>query len=172
MTATSQPLMIVATVLVVATAIGLGGLRAARASNSLDVAQDGWNKLVAEADEVASLRARNPTASWAEHDASAVLARVNAVLADAGVRAEQFGRLAPDAAGNARSKAGPVKRQAMRLALNDLSCVELGAFLSLWREREPLWVPTRIELARAREEEAKRVDCAIVLTTLITEAGP
>ncbi len=149
--------------LVLAVTMVVGLVRARGAAGDAASARASLDGLIAESNEILALRANAPRVSFAEHDPAAVLSRVNELLIDAGVSSQCFEKLAPDS--TTRATSGALRRQSMRLSLRSIALPELGQFFALWRDREPQWTPSRLEVTRRREDD--RLDVAIVLSTWV-----
>lgn len=168
----------IATIAVVALGIGISrhkGATAQAASARLLLKQTSH-----DVQQIIELRARHETIADRKRPDQDVIARVNAVLADAGIASSSFGGLQSEAesgivygSGNARSN---VRRQAVRINLNQLTIAQIGEFLARWTATQPLWIPTRIELTHSREKdqaEHGRYTLTLVLSALyVSEENP
>ena len=164
----------------------LGGVAAARSLDSRRSALAERESLAAGAAEdvstVLELRGRRERASLRERPKQDLIARVRGVLKElsladaafAGIQAEGDGPV-----GGAATDAGGVggfRAQSMRLSLHGVALADLGRFLARWRESQPLWTPTSIELlpvaGRAGKEKDKdagaveRFDASVVLVSV------
>lgn len=160
-----------------AVAVGARSLESRRAelaereSLAADAAQD--------VRTVLELRGKRERASLRERPRQDLIARVRATmketsLADsafAGIQAEGDGPVGERSPGDAAE----FRAQSMRLSLRGVALADLGRFLARWRESQPLWTPTSIELLPVaatqgkRKEEvgsAERFDSTIVLVSV------
>ncbi len=115
-----------------------------------------------DAGRVLALRASRQTVAEQKRPEQDVIARVNAVLAEAGLGERHFGGLRPESdsavPGSAR------RRQTLRITLRQLGLSELGAFLERWAVSQELWTPTRVELSRAQTQaDPGRYDVSMLI---------
>lgn len=106
-----------------------------------------------------------------------VIARVNSVLAEAGIPSDRFGGLRPESDAALPSSTQGVsiyRRQSVRVTLNDLSVQQIGQFLSRWISNQPLWVPTRIELTHSGDSKnpANYAVSMILSATYVSHEAP
>ena len=149
--------------------------RLTAAENELDAARKSLNAAMTDAREILQLRAQRQRIAHAEHPTQDVIARINSVIAEAGLPSRCFKSLTPssntvinNAGGSASDGTIKYRRQSLRLSLEDLEPPELGRFLTRWRSTQPLWTITSIELAhqRSRNRTDGRYDITIILTAL------
>lgn len=135
---------------------------------------------------ITDLRQAQPRIARAEHPTQDVIADVNRVLDGVGLDAAVLRSLSPqrdesiesaDATGGIGGGGGGdmYRRQVMRLSLAELEPAELGAFLMAWRDAEPLWKITRLEMTHPRnlrpnDTNAGRYDVALDLTAIYVDA--
>ena len=139
--------------IIAAVPIMLSAARLANAQSQLDGAHARLRQTITVAQRIVELRSAQQTVGEQKRPDQDVIARVNAVLAEAGIPSNQFGGLRPEsdaALPNANAGGVAYKRQSVRITLNDLSVIQIGAFLSKWTESQPLWIPTRVELTHVR----------------------
>ena len=89
------------------------------------------------------LRARRDVVAAARRPPQDVIALVNATLREAGVPADRFKNLEPE---NDVPTGTGLRRQTLRLQLEQVTVPQLGQFLAAWRSGQSLWTPTSLEL--------------------------
>jgi len=108
--------------------------------------------------ELADLSGKQERIGTQERPRQDVLALLNSVMAEAGVPSASFRSLDVEADVAVRigtgAEAGRYRRQSLSLVLERLSPAQLGAFLEIWRARQRLWIPTRLELTHVRDPRA------------------
>ncbi|MFO0826729.1 MAG: hypothetical protein U0572_01160 [Phycisphaerales bacterium] len=129
---------------------------------------------------VLELRGKRERASLRERPRQDLIARVRTVMRETSLAEAAFAGIqsegdAPAGEGAAGEAAG-FRAQSMRLSLHGVALAELGRFLARWRESQPLWTPTSIELLpvaarpgrQSKEEDAavERFDSTIVLASV------
>jgi hypothetical protein len=121
-----------------------------------------------ETQRLLELRAREDVVASARRPPQDVIALVNAALREAGIPADRFKNLEPESdvpTGNG------LRRQTLRLLLEQVSLPQLGQFLQQWRARQGLWTPTSVELthrlaggaAADQAEKDDRFDVRVVV---------
>lgn len=106
-----------------------------------------------KAREVLALRGRSERVAAAERPKQDIIAQINAILAEVGVRSDALTALEPlsDATlGRGSESDARYRRQAVSATLERLSVPEIGRFLAEWESRQPAWVPTQLELYHVR----------------------
>lgn len=131
--------------------------RHADAQTRLASAQSSLSQTLDQARRIMDLRGRQQTIAEQKRPDQDVIARVNTVLAEAGIPSDRFGGLSPESDA-ALPSADPTaahihRRQSVRITLNDLTVSQIGEFLARWSVSQPLWVPARIELTHSRNEK-------------------
>jgi hypothetical protein len=119
-----------------------------------------------------------------------VIAQVNAVLAEVGIPSRSLRSLSPESNTQIASPTGggawggggggsgtervKLKRQSLRMVLENLSVQEIGAFLIKWRSAQQVWTTTRIELTHAggRDANDDRYDATLLISALYVEDMP
>ena len=140
------------------------------------------HEVAGNAVQVLSLRGRQERASLGERPKQDLIARANSTLSAVGISRSVLAGVTTEADGAAPIAAsrqsgsggslpgGEVRAQAMRVAFKGIEPQQLGAFLERWRDTQPLWTPTSIELSRANSKEttpgAERFDASIVLSVI------
>lgn len=123
------------------------------AESQLATATLNLNQTIGDSQRILELRARQQTIAEQKRPDQDVIARVNAVLAEAGIPSDRFGGLRPEsdaALPGPNQNATGYRRQSVRITLNELSVDQIGSFLSKWTQTQPLWIPSRIELTHSR----------------------
>ncbi|MBL9032105.1 MAG: hypothetical protein JNM80_10420 [Phycisphaerae bacterium] len=124
--------------------VGLAARSAANAHGDFSSARAVLNATLADARELARLRAAAPPAP--RRPSSGLQPRLAAVLASRGLPASTLASLAPEP----EAPAGPGRRaQRATLVLAPITLPHLGAVLAAWREAEPDWTATSIDLSQA-----------------------
>ncbi|MBX3356676.1 MAG: hypothetical protein KF724_13355 [Phycisphaeraceae bacterium] len=128
-----------------------------------------------DARQVLSLRSLRQRASMGERPRQDLITRINETMSAVGIPRGALGGVTTDTDGPISSAAdlapgGELRAQAMRVALKGIQPQQLGAFLEHWRETQPLWTPTNIEMSRAPSKDAapgaERFDISLVLSVL------
>ncbi len=141
--------MVLCVTVVAVTASRVATTRSQAASTQLALDQ-----VVRDAQEVIDLRGKQQRVELRERPPQDVIAQVNAVLAEVGIPSKAMRSLTPESdsamvSGNTPGDA-KLKRQSVRLVLENLSIQEIGAFLLKWRSTQSIWTTTRIELAHVQ----------------------
>jgi len=122
-----------------------------RAETEADRAERLHQAIAADVGEVTRLEASRETVSLQERPPQDVIALVNAVLAEVGLRELHLKRLTAESDAALPRQAGDsgpeFRRQSVRLVLQGMTMPELGQFLARWRTQHPVWTPARLELA-------------------------
>ena len=127
-------------------------------------------RLINEAQQIIRLRSKQQRIADHKRPEQDVIARVNTMLAEAGIPPERFGGLRPE--WDAALPNTAYRRQSVRISLNELSIIELGAFLDQWSQSQPLWTPTRLELSHARSKlDDDRYNIVILITATYLANG-
>ena len=137
-----------------------------------DTALTAQQRVINEAQQIIRLRSKQQRIAEHKRPEQDVIARVNTTLAEAGIPPERFGGLRPDS--DAALPNTAYRRQSVRITLDELSIIELGAFLDQWSQSQQLWTPTRIELTHARSRPGSdryRYDAAILITATYLANG-
>ncbi len=137
-----------------------GRLSRARAHDRSAVSS--LERVAHDAGRVLALRASRQTVAEQKRPEQDVIARVNAVLSEAGLAERHFGGLRPESDSAVPGSAH--RRQTLRITLRQLGLAELGAFLERWAASQELWTPTRLELSRAQTQaDPGRYDVSILI---------
>ncbi len=139
-----------AVVLVAAGTVLLSAGRLARARAHFRAAESLLEVVARDAGRVLDLRESRQTVAEQKRPEQDVIARVNAVLAEAGLEERHFGGLRPES--DSSLPGNTCRRQTIRITLRQLGLSELGAFLERWAASQELWTPVRIELSHVRTE--------------------
>ena len=107
----------------------------------------------ADAERVLALRTRTQTAAAGLQPQQDVFQQANQAIAAAGLRGVAVRSVTPagDRALDAGSASPPRRAQSVRIVLGPITVHELGAFLTRWRQDQPLWTITAIDLASPRD---------------------
>jgi hypothetical protein len=163
--------------------VAVAARRLAAAGERFDAAAVAIASARHDVDRLAELRGRRDRASLAQEPQQDVIKRVNAVLVEAGVDPRLFEGLAADsdapltgaAAGSGAT--GQYRRQSVRVSLKSIELGDLGRFLARWRQTQPAWTPTRIDLLRPATAAppgaagAARFEANLVLSTIYWAPG-
>jgi len=103
--------------------------------------------------------------SRASHDNRTLAARVAAILADAGLPRDSLASLSPETQQNLSNTT--LARRRASLTLSPVTLPELGRFLDHWRQAEPAWTVTAIDLNPQRQS-VSTVGGDLPLRVLIT----
>ena len=161
---TLRPVLVVALLLAALTAsVFVSARRLGGVWIHLQAARVSLMSTESDAQRILELRAKQQRIAEHKRPQQDVIARVNTVLAEAGISLDRFGGLLPES-DSALPGAGTYRRQSVRMTLNGLTIPKLGAFLAQWADSQHLWTPTRIELTRARNHnDPARYDVNIVI---------
>jgi hypothetical protein len=155
--------------------ITLSAKKLGAAQAQLQAAQSALQRLSREAQEVLELRGREQRVELRQRPQQDVIAQVNAVLAEVGIPSRNLRSLSPESDSQVASAATTtkLKRQSLRLVLENLSLQEIGGFLIKWRSSQQIWTTTRIELThiRGQEQDANddHYDATLVISALYVE---
>lgn len=148
-------------------------ISASRLSNARmqhDAALTARQRLINEAQQIIRLRSKQQRIAEHKRPEQDVIARVNTTLAEAGIPPERFGGLRPES--DAALPNTAYRRQSVRITLDELSIIELGAFLDQWSKSQQLWTPTRLELSHARSKiDEDRYNIVILITATYLANG-
>lgn len=148
--------------------ISAGRLNSSRMQHA--AALTAQQRIINEAQQIIRLRTKQQRIAEHKRPEQDVIARVNTTLAEAGIPSERFGGLRPES--DAALPNTAYRRQSVRISLDELSIIELGAFLSRWSTTQRLWTPTRIELTHARSRQGSdRYDATILITATYLADG-
>jgi len=166
-------------------AVAISERRLVQARGDFAAAQIALQQAAGDAQEIMDLRAARQTVESHQRPTQDVIAQVNSVLADVGIPSRALRSLAPESEGSAVASAptaqgGRLLQQSLRLVLEDLTPEQVGAWLAQWRIAQPIWTPTRIELAHSRiagageavNRDGNRYDATILLTALYLADEP
>jgi len=92
------------------------------------------------------LRGRRQTIAAEAKPEQDLIARVNTTLSASGISTSRMKSLTQESDRAVGPEAEGLRQQSVRVVLEPVTTPELGAFLARWREEQPLWTPTRIEL--------------------------
>ncbi len=167
-------LLFVTVMLLCVVSVMRSALRLSDAHMHADARQSALHDTAALAAEITALRDQEQRVERQSRPEQDVIARVNAVLSKIGLPQSSFSGLSPetDVAVQSRSSTSGseprLRRQTVRLNLSDLDLAELGQFLAAWRETNPMWTTTRIDLNHktGRNVSGNRYDVTILLSAL------
>lgn len=103
--------------------------------------------VTADADELARLRSGSASPRGEARDASELPARLSATLSGCGLPSTAVQNFT--AAPGRRTGPDRVRRQRATVVFNQITLPQVGRFLESWREAEPEWVVSSIELLPA-----------------------
>jgi len=128
---------------VLAFVVALRAHALAAANTLADAREASLTQVEQETQRLIDLRARQDVVAAARRPPQDVIALVNKTLREAGVPTDRFKNLEPE---SDVPTSGGLRRQTLRLLLEQVSLPQLGQFLAEWRTRQDLWTPTSIEL--------------------------
>ena len=150
--------------------IVISASRLSDATMQLDAALTAQQRVINEAQQIIRLRTKQQRIAEHKRPEQDVIARVNTTLAEAGIPPERFGELRPES--DAALPNTAYRRQSVRITLDELSIIELGAFLNQWSQSQQLWTPTRLELSHARSKiDEDRYNIVILITATYLANG-
>lgn len=159
-------------VVICVTAISHSAIRYAEAKRSSDAIERATGEMAEQASEILVLRSTQQRIELYPRPAQDLIARVNAVLSESGINQRRFKGLNPEsdvavpipAPGSEQI----IRRQTVRLTLQNLEPSELGEFLQLWKKNNPIWLPTRIDLTHSGSARSQdnRYDAVLLLSAL------
>lgn len=130
--------------------------------------------------EISRLRAQEQRIEASSRPARDLIARVTQALEQARVPSSRFKSLVQEsdvalAPGAGESGGSGLRRQALRLTLDDVSVAELGEFLQAWRAAQRVWAVTEIALAHperggsANSGSGQQYRATMLITALYAE---
>jgi hypothetical protein len=126
-----------------------------------------------DARQVVSLRGHREHSSLAPRPTSDVLARVNQTLSDCGLPASTLRDLVQEGDTVIDQGAPVMRRQVVVATLEPVELDQLGRFLHLWTDNQPLWTPFRLDMTHVGSDDAPTYGCRVSLAaTYFEEAGP
>ena len=138
------------TILLVATVIGIAAVLATAAH--LNTARSAFRsesarleKLTQDVRSLEYLRTAEAHAQSGEPPEDDLLGAVRTTISHAGLQTNSFQGLSTTGDQPVRGREG-YRRRAYRVQLTGLDATDLGSFLAIWREDQPLWTIERIEL--------------------------
>jgi hypothetical protein len=152
-----------------------GTLRLGAVRKQTQAAQSAMGQITCDAKEVVELRGRQQRAAVREQPQQDVIAQVNAIISEVGVPSRSLRSLSPESDSQVKPayavSAAKLRRQSLRLVLENLSTHEIGAFLMKWRLSQRTWTVTRIELNHVRSQEGSddRYDVTLVISALYVD---
>jgi hypothetical protein len=102
---------------------------------------------------VLELRSRQQTVAEQKRPDQDVIARINAVLAEAGIPTSSLAGVTPESDTELAGGKSSLRCQSVRISLKELTVEQIGDLLAYWTERQPLWIPTRIELVHVKSAD-------------------
>lgn len=151
----TQRLALLWVVMLAASALTLGwSLHRHQAARShLASEQAHLQRVHAQVDELRSLPAT--VVSSDQTSTQTLAARVADVMSASGLPRTALESLSPESERVTPASAGPsVSRRSATLTLTSVTLPDLGRFLDAWRQREPAWTITSIDLKPARDTAA------------------
>lgn len=133
--------------------VALGTARLRSAERRATDARTAFDLAHADAKRVLALRTRTQTAAAGLQPQQDVFQQANQTLSAAGLRGVAVRSVTPagDRALDAKAASPPRRAQSVRIVLGPITVDELGAFLTRWRQDQPLWTITAIDLASPRD---------------------
>lgn len=153
--------------------VGVTRLRAA--TSRADAAFSTLVSVGRDAQELLALRRRQPTRATGEQPTQDTLARVTATLAEAGIPAERLRNLERESDSELSAGSGErLRALSMRVVLEPVTVVQLGAFLARWRDGQKLWDVSRLELNHtgAADEQEGTYTVRLVITAVYAAQNP
>lgn len=156
-------------VLMVAT--GRSAARYARAQDQYAAAQRVAQELSSLVEEIIRLRSQRQRIELQPRPAQDVISRVNEALSAIGLDQRHFKGLSPESdveIPRSDNSMQGVRRQTLRLSLKSMAPLELGRLLHSWRQHNPTWRPTRIEMTHSggSNSDENLFDVVILLAAL------
>jgi hypothetical protein len=138
--------------------IAIGAKRLDDARDRVDEARSRVIETATAVQRVLDLRSSAQRVDEVKRPQQDLIARVNGVLAEAGLPTDAFGALtlSADAELPGSPPESPLvyKRQSVRINLKQLTLPGVGAFLAAWTRSQPLWPPSQIELVHPKGKGA------------------
>ena len=146
-----------------------------RHQNSKRALQDAMQGLATTSKDVQSvldLRATQQVIGIQQRPTQDVIAQVNATMAECGLPSNRLKSLTAESDA-LMSQIGdvstlPLRRQSLRLALENMSMKEMGDFLGQWRDSQQIWAVARIELTHVRDQDQMnaRFDINVLISAI------
>lgn len=128
-------------------AVGCFLVPAYRARTSVGSAAEHYNMVTTQAEQASVLRALHPAPPEVPAHTPAIAARISAALTASGLPPDALAHVTPESEAAAGSHGGVLLvRRRIGLALNGITLPQLGSFLRSWRDAEPDWVPSSLDL--------------------------
>lgn len=137
---------------VVILAMLFGASRLSAAASRARDAEAGFERTRADARRVLMLRAMAQTVAVAAEPPQGVYRRMNESLVARGLSEVRVKSVVP-AGDRALDRGAMAARrvQTVRIVLEPMTLLELGAFLDHWRTSQPLWIITEVDLSAPRQ---------------------
>jgi hypothetical protein len=120
---------------------------AIRAAARKDAELDNLRTVTDQAGQVRLLRATTPALLAVRPSTEGLTPRLSAAMASCGIPAGSLSSLSPQAETAVAGAAGVrLVRRHTALTLSPITLPQVGAFLATWRDREPAWTVTAVEL--------------------------
>jgi hypothetical protein len=162
--------LLVALAGILAVPIVINAKRLSAVQTQLDAAGTTFGQTKRDASRILELRSKQQTIAERKRPDQDLIARVNAVLGDAGIPVDRFGGLRPESDAALPASASEsilCRRQTIRVSLNELTLSQIGEFVSRWSATHPLWILSRIELTHSRSEKnSNRYNVSLLLSAI------
>jgi hypothetical protein len=144
-----------------ASSVAWGGLSWTRAARAERVQMQRLNRLNACVKDLDTLRSKLPDWSANARPSGTLAPQVSAAISAAGLPASAMLSLSADPEMPAPAKGIQANRRRATLVLAPVTLPQLGAFLQTWRQRQPAWVISQLDVSP--EPEGKKKDDAAMV---------
>jgi hypothetical protein len=119
--------------------------------------------LLRQVDQLTRLGSDTPPWAARQRPAPGVAGRLSAALTTSGIPSAVLADVSPQADapfhdGPGRTGSAGLRRQRTSLTLTSVTLSQLGAFLGVWRQQEPCWIVTSIDLSPERTGKETAAD--------------
>lgn len=161
-----------------ATAVGIAGNRCWSARQSALGRIEQVRTLRNQSERLAALRASAPSWASGQRPGAGLTPRVSAALAASGLPASTMSGFSPEAESSVGEGELRARRSRAVVTLAPVTLPQLGTFLAAWREREPAWTVSSLDLSPQAEKTDARsagrdlpLRVVIGLETLFVDRG-
>lgn len=127
--------------------LGLSGARFGRAHSGGAQALLQLALVAQQASDLSALRASAPAWMLRSRPPTGLTPRITAALTASGLPASSVSSVSPEAESSVGDPDLKAHRSRAALTLDGVTLPQLGAFLQAWREREPQWTVSNLDLA-------------------------
>ncbi|MEQ8764774.1 MAG: hypothetical protein RL885_12660 [Planctomycetota bacterium] len=168
-----RPILALLVLAIGAAAVSVSWKRLQEADREYDATRSRLERTHQQEAEIRALRERDERVADQERPPQDVIALVSAILPEVGIAGDRLRDVQPETSLVAgRSKQSRYRTQSVGFTLDRLTPEEIGGFLCEWRQRQRIWIPSRIELVHVRDqpEPARLFTLRVVVTAIYWES--